>query len=99
MTSKTDFPPVLIGASSQQTVGAFLVWSAVNLVTREARDLTLEQGERGAGRARGNIINRMVIFFVVMTIKTRGRGIGARGKKRTTWLGPSGRMTLHANRM
>jgi hypothetical protein len=87
MTSKTDCSPVLIRAASQQVVGAFLIGSAMDLVTREARDLPLVHGERGVGWVRGNIVNWMMIFLVVMTGKTRGRGVYARGKERTVWLG------------
>jgi hypothetical protein len=68
MTSKTDLPPVLIRAFPQQVVGAFLIGPAMDLVTREAGDLALEQGERGVGRVSGNIIDRMMIFLVVMTV-------------------------------
>jgi hypothetical protein len=99
MTSKTDYSPVLIGTASQQTVGAFLIGSTMDLVTREARDLALERGELGVGWVRGNIIYWMMIFLVVMALETGCRGINARGKERTTRLGFSGRMTLLAGRM
>ena len=60
--------------------GAFISRSAMHLMTGQALDLAFEQGEWGVGWVRGDIINRMMIFFVVMTVETRCRGLGARGK-------------------
>jgi hypothetical protein len=71
MTSKANLPLVLKGATPQQFFCPCLAGSAMNLMTGQTPDLTLVEGEGvvcGISRLR---IDGMMVFFVVMTAKTR----------------------------